>query len=457
MNRYRSLSLWHDTISDITPRSPLDGAVAVDVAIVGGGFTGLWTAYYLKRLQPDLSIAVIERETAGFGASGRNGGWASGEFAVGKKLVVEHGQEAVNRLYRMVFASIDEIGRVLAAEGITADFAKGGTLTFATSPAQRTRLQAMLAREERLGFGEDDYRWLDQNELETLARCEPALGAVFTPHCAAIHPAKAVRGLAEVVERLGVRIFERTAALSIEGGKIHTASGDVNAGSVIQSTEAFGVSMPGQKRRLAPVYSLMVATEPLPDHVWEEIGLADRPTFNDARHLIIYGQRTADGRLAFGGRGAPYHYGSAMAPSHEQNPVSHANIAKVLRWLFPQLREAGITHTWGGAVAVPRDWTAAITFDPGRRMGWVGGYVGSGVTATNLAGRTMADLVLGRDTDLVHLPWVGHRSPSWEPEPFRYLGINLARRLAPWADAAEFRSGRPSKVFGGLLESLTSH
>ncbi len=457
---YRSLSLWHDTLPEglPVPRSPLDGSIRADVAIVGAGYTGLWASYYLKLLQPDLRIVVIEAEIAGFGASGRNGGWASGEFALNMRTATgSYGESGVQSLFRTVFASIDEIGSVCRREGIDSDFHKGGTVTFATSPAQVARLQKLVGAERDAGFGEDDVRWLDAAETALVGSTEQALGSVFTPHCAAIHPGKLARGLASVVERMGVEIYEQTAATSIEPGMVVTRTGSVLSPVILTCTEAFSVSLPGRRRDVAPIYSLMIATEPLSQEIWDEIGLADRPTFNDARHLVIYGQRTADGRLAFGGRGAPYHFGSKIKRSYEQDDATHQNIAEVLRWLFPQIGGAQITHRWGGAVAVPRDWNASISFDRASGLGRAGGYVGAGVTASNLGGRTLADLVLRRETDLVHLPWVGHRSRRWEPEPLRFVGINAGRALAPWADRRELRSGKPSRVLGGALKLLTGH
>jgi glycine/D-amino acid oxidase-like deaminating enzyme len=457
---YRSISLWHDTLPEgaTVPRPGLDGTVRADVAILGAGYTGLWSAYYLKKLDPTRDVVVIEADIAGFGASGRNGGWASGEFSLQRERAAARlGKDAVARLFREVHGSIDEIGRVVAEEDIDADFAKGGSLTLATSAAQAARLAEWVEDERTYGFDEGDFRWLGSDEVTERVRSDKAVGAVFTPHCAAVHPAKLATGLARVVEGMGVRILEQTRATAIEPGRVVTTRGDVKAPVVLRCTEAFTTGLPGGRRELAPIYSLMIATEPLPDAVWDEIGLADRETFNDARHLVIYGQRTADGRFAFGGRGAPYHFGSAMRPDFEQNPETHRKVAEVLRWLFPQMGDPRITHTWGGAVAVPRDWTASVAFDPVTGMGSAGGYVGAGVTATNLAGRTLADLVTGRDTDLVHLPWVGHVSRRWEPEPLRWVGINLGRSLAPWADAREFRTGKPARALGGLLHFLTGH
>jgi glycine/D-amino acid oxidase-like deaminating enzyme len=195
-----------------------------------------------------------------------------------------------------------------------------------------------------------------------------------------------------------------------------------------------------------PVYSLVIATAPLPPRTWERIGLARRETFTDHRHLIIYGQRTADGRLAFGGRGAPYHLGSRIRPDYDRDRGVHARLLETLVDLFPVLAGTRVTHAWGGPLGIPRDWCASVGLDHGTGLGWAGGYVGDGVATSNLAGRTLRDLVLGRDTDLTRLPWVGHRSRAWEPEPLRWLGINAGLRAMTVADAEERLTRRQSVV-----------
>ena len=204
-----------------------------------------------------------------------------------------------------------------------------------------------------------------------------------------------------------------------------------------------------------PVYSLMIATEPLPEAFWAAAGLAGRQTFSDNRHLVIYGQRTADGRLAFGGRGAPYHFSSRAHERYDRDKRAHGALRRTLLELFPSLEGAAITHAWGGPLGVPRDWFSSVGFERASGLAWAGGYVGDGVSTSNLAGRTLADLLLGRETDLVQLPWVGHRSRDWEPEPLRWLGINAALLAARMADRAE-RRGRAS-VVGTRVARLTGH
>jgi glycine/D-amino acid oxidase-like deaminating enzyme len=455
---YRNLSFWHDTVpGSLRPGSPLPGDAEADVAIAGAGYTGLWTAYYLSRAEPGLKIVVCEREIAGFGASGRNGGWCSALFPASLgKLERMAGAGQATAMYRAMQATVDEVGRVAAAEGIDCHWAKGGIVQLARSGVQLDRAASEVAEARSFGFGEDDLRLLSAAEAREIAGATDITGGTFTPHCAAVHPARLVRGLADAVRRRGVSVFERTPVLALEPGRLVTPSGVVRARYVIRATEGYTAGLPGQRRAVAPVYSLMIATAPLPAAAWAEIGLASRPTFSDGRHLIIYGQRTADGRLAFGGRGAPYHLGSAVRPSFDRVPAVFAALRRTLAELFPVLGDVEVTHGWGGPIGVPRDWCASVGLDRASGLGWAGGYVGDGVSTTNLAGRTLADLITGTDSEITRLPWVGHRSPPWEPEPLRWLGVNAGLQAMNWADRQEARTGRPSHAAGLMSRFLGS-
>jgi glycine/D-amino acid oxidase-like deaminating enzyme len=447
-------SFWLSTL-DLTPRAPLPGDTEVDVAIVGAGFTGLWTAYYLAVADPSLRIAVVEAEVAGFGASGRNGGWCSALFPTAPTAMArQHGRAATVAMFGELASTVDEVGRVASAEGIDCDYAKGGTIALVRSRAQEVRAHALVESESVFGV---EMSWLSAAEARERCGATSVLGGVFTPHCAAIHPGRLVRGLAETVERRGVAVYEQTRALELRPGAVETDRGTVRAPVVVRATEGYTSGLAGQRRAMAPVYSLMVATDPLPASFWSEVGLARRETFSDFRRMIIYGQRTADDRLAFGGRGAPYHFGSRVEPAYDRDTRVHSAIEATLTELFPALGSAPpITHRWGGPLGVPRDWTASVGFDRTAGLAWGGGYVGDGVGTSNLAGRTLADLITGVDSDLTTLPWVGHRSRRWEPEPLRWLGINAALRLTEASDTRESRTGRPSRV-AALLDRVIGH
>ena len=455
------ISFWMSTVDDdLTPSPALDHDLDVDVAIVGAGYTGLWTAYYLSVADPTLRIAVLEARIAGFGASGRNGGWCSALLPTSPgELVRRHGRDAALALVHAMESTVDEIGRVARAEGIEADYAKGGTLVMARNPAQRDR--ALAEVREAHGYGLE-LAWLDGPEATARVGATAVLGATYTPHCAAIHPAKLVRGLARVVRGRGVALYEQTPALAIApavGGaraSVRTPGGTVRADVVVRATEAYTARLPGLRRRMVPLYSLMIATEPLPPSFWDGVGLARRETFGDFRNLIIYGQRTADDRFAFGGRGAPYHWGSAIRDGFDQVPAVHRDLHAALRELFPAIGDAKVTHTWGGPLGAARDWTASVGYDPRTGLAWGGGYVGDGVATTNLAGRTLAQLIRGEDGELGRLPWVNHRSPAWEPEPLRFAAINTLTRVMGSADRVEQRTGRPARR-ASLVNRLVGH
>jgi glycine/D-amino acid oxidase-like deaminating enzyme len=443
-DRYRTVSFWHDTVpSDLSPRPALPGDTDVDVAIVGGGLTGLWTAYYLAKRDPGIRIAVLEKEIAGFGASGRNGGWCSALFpASAAALERRHGRDAAIRMRQAMIDTVDEVGRVATEEGIDCDYVKGGTLSFVRSPAQRIRAVADVA--EAAEYGVDHPRWSPQRDH------------VLDPACARLHPAKLVRGLAETVERMGVTIFEQTEVLDFARGTVTTNRGTVRCETVVLALEGYGATLRRTHRRLLPLYSLMIATEPLPDAVWDDIGMHHGQTFTDYRHLLVYGQRTADNRFAFGGRGARYHWGSSIRPEYDRAPRVFEHLHKTLVDFFPQAADAAVTHTWGGPLGVPRDWHAGVSFDRETGVAQAGGYVGDGLSTTNIAGRTLADLITGTDTELTALPWVGHRSPRWEPEPLRFIGSNLGLVAMTIADAEEKVTRRPS-LAAKVMAPLTGH
>lgn len=450
---WERLSLWHDTLDPAgpatawTPRPSLDGDIDADVAIVGAGFTGLWTAHYLAEADPELRIVVLEAETAGFGASGRNGGWCSALFPASASTLADMSDRAgALAQHRAMRETVDEVIRAAAAAGIDADIAKGGTVVLARSRAQWRRARQEVAHARSWDRGEDDLRLLDRAEATAMLNGSRTVGATYTPDCAAIHPARLVRGLATAVEGRGVTILERTRVRSIEPRVVHTDRGRVRARAIVRATEGYTSALEGESRTSIPVYSLIIATEPLSPEVWAEIGLARRETFSDHRHLVIYGQRTADDRLVFGGRGAPYHLGSRIRPEYDRDERVFARLYSTLVDLFPVLAGTRVTHAWGGALGIARDWCASVGFDRDTGLGWAGGYVGDGVSTTNLAGRTLRDLVLGHDTELTRLPWVGHRSPRWEPEPLRWLGINAGLRAMTLADAEESVTRLPSLV-----------
>jgi len=442
------ISYWWRASGGFPPRRPsLPGPLEADVAIVGGGYTGLWTAYYLAGRRPELRIVVLEAAFAGYGASGRNGGWVTAEMSGSRAIYAKApgGVAGVRALEAALRETVDEVGRVCAAESIECDFVKGGRLSVATTPSQLARLRDGLAAIRERGDGDDVYEFLSSGELAARVNVAGALAGLFAPASARIQPAALAAGLAAAAERRGVQIYEATPVSAIgtapgsaAGGAIaRTKFGDVRARSVLRCTEGYTAALPGLRRALLPMNSHMIVTEPLSPSAWKEIGWEGCETLGDEAHAYMYAQRTADGRIALGGRGVPYRYGSALDHLGETDPTTVAALTRVLRRMFPAAASAEIAHAWCGVLGVPRDWCATVTYHPASGLGWAGGYTGQGVAAANLAGRTLTDLVLGEASPLTALPWVGHRSRAWEPEPARWTGVHGLYALYRLADRLE--------------------
>jgi len=434
-------------------RAMLPGDRDADVCIVGAGYTGLWTAYYLKRADPALRIVVLEARFAGFGASGRNGGWLSGLVPGDRdRMAAQYGADRVLAWQRALNDAVDEVIDVAAGEGIDAGIVKGGTLEVARNRAQATRLAAAARAETR--WQVDGIQLLTKSEAAQRIRLDGVLAAYHNPHCARIQPARLVRGLAGTVERLGVVIHEGTPVTEIGGGHAGTPWGTVTAPVVLRATEGFTAALPGLKRRWLPMNSSMIATEPIPAALWDDIGWQGRETLGDTAHGFFYAQRTVDDRIAIGGRSVPYRYGSRTDRDGQVPARTIARLRSTLHAILPQVAGVSVAHGWCGVLAVPRDWEASVHFDRATGLGWAGGYVGHGVTATNLAARTLADLVLERTSPLTALPWVGHRCRNWEPEPLRWLGVRgmyLAYRAADRHEARGIASTSPIAVLADRI------
>ncbi|MEU4166580.1 FAD-dependent oxidoreductase [Streptomyces sp. NPDC026665] len=421
------ISFWYADDGLPAPREPLPGDASADVVVVGGGYTGLWTAYYLKKAAPSLRVTVLEQKFCGYGASGRNGGWLYNGIAGRDRYAELHGKEAAVRLQQAMNDTVDEVVRVAADEGIDADIHRGGVLEVAYTPAQLARLKAFHAHE--LTFGEKDRELYGAKETAERIRVADAVGSTWTPHGARLHPVKLVKGLAAAVEALGVTIHEQTPVTEIRPRHAVTPYGTVRAPYVLRCTEGFTANLKGQKRTWLPMNSSMIATEPLTDAQWAEIGWEGRETLGDMAHAYMYAQRTADGRIALGGRGVPYRFGSRTDNDGRTQQATVDALYGILVRLFPSLTGVQVSHAWSGVLGVPRDWCATVTLDRSTGLGWAGGYVGSGVATTNLAARTLRDLVRqdsgqAGGTELTALPWVGHEVRKWEPEPFRWIGVH---------------------------------
>ncbi|MEX5353328.1 FAD-dependent oxidoreductase [Pseudomonas juntendi] len=430
MQPWRTISLWMDQLDEpLCTRPALGQDLTVDVCIIGAGYTGLWTAYYLKRQAPHLSIAVIDAHTAGFGASGRNGGWLMGNLLGEDRMLASLSPQQRRASIELLHGIPDEVHGILQREGIDCDYRKGGVLYCAARyPEQERSQRAYLDDLYRQGMTEDDYRWLGPEQLDGQLRVSNAYGAIYSPHTATIQPAKLVRGLARTVENLGVALYENTPAIDWRPGEVRTPQATIRSHWVVPAVEGYAASLPPLGRHQLPVQSLLVATEPLPQSTWARIGLTQGQAFSESSRQVTYGQRTADDRLVFGARGG-YRFGGRLREDFSLTDAEIALRRYLFSELFPQLKDVRITHSWGGNLGMARRFHPHMLCDRQRGIALAGGYGGEGVGATNLGGRTLAALILDQHNALTAQPWVYDNRPlsslaTWPPEPCRWLGYN---------------------------------
>jgi glycine/D-amino acid oxidase-like deaminating enzyme len=429
---YASYSFWLETCGDdLTPRPPLDGSVEVDVAILGAGFTGLWTAYCLLRRDPSLEVLVVEREIAGFGASGRNGGWCVADFPVSPAVMTKrYGREASRAVALAMIDSVDDIGQVTRQEGIDAHYAHGGALLIARAEYDLPRLEESFEEYRAIGL-EDRVALLDAEQTAARMRVADAVGACWLREGAAIQPARLARGLARAVERRGGRIVEETTVTDYAGSppRLFTDRGEVRARrAIVLAGEAYLSRLPKLRRHVIPMTSHMVVTEPLPPEVWAEIGWAAREVVVGYGSTAGYLNHTADGRIAFGAYRARYPFHSRISDELDCMEDVFAHARRAARVWFPALRDVRFTHAWGGVFGVPRDRMPTMGFNPRTGVALAFGYSGEGVATSNLSGRVLTDLLTDTESALTHLPMASHQPVLWEPEPVRALGVNLVRR-----------------------------
>lgn len=457
MNHDTQANFWSSTITEhATPRPRLESRLQVDVAIVGAGFTGLWTAYYLKRLAPALDIVVLEAERVGHGASGRNGGWAVGNLAGLERHIGILSREQRRNCCRVLAGNVDEIGAVLSRESIQADFNKGGAIYAAARYPDQVAIQRdYLKHLHELGHDEADCYWLDAEQLAEKARFRNGYGGIYHRQVATVNPARLVAGLAETIERLGVTIYERSRVTMLDRHKVSTHGGDVEASTIVCATEGYADRFHDFKRHVIPVQSLVIATEPLSEAQWQEIGMAERPAFADASRLINYGHRSVDWRIVFGARGT---YALGARPKADQAIDDDAIRMRrdLLVDLFPALEGVKIDYGWGGSLGLSRNFRPHAILDRASGLATAGGYAGEGVAASHLFGRTLADLILERDSELARMPWAfthaSHRQliKRWEPEPLRWLAAQvIAYSYA--GEEALMRRGKPAPLIKPAL------
>lgn len=464
MRDYGTTSFWLETSGeDLTPRPALDRSIDADVAILGAGYTGLWTAYYLLRADPTLRVVLLERDIAGFGASGRNGGWCAPGLNISlTRLAQLHGHQPARQVYEAVFDAVDEVGRVAAAEGMDIEWRRGGELIVSRGPHETPSLEQYFRELDQFGFG-DRYELLDAAGLAGRVHIADGDGALYSSDGAAIHPGKLARGLARTVERMGATIYEQTEVTDYQPAgafsrrpSFSTISGEVTADVIVLAGEAYLTRLRRLHRSLIPIWSLIVLSEPLSDAVWQEIGWNEHELIGSPRYTVVYLSRTTDGRILFGGRGAPYRFGSPIRDEYDRHGPTHEMLRTLARDWFPQLCDVEFSHAWGGPLGMPRDWHPRFDFDRARGVAMAGGYIGHGVSTANLGGRTLAELITGQQTSRTELPLVGYRTRSWEPEPFRWMGVRFLQAALGRVDRLSEQSGQPPRG-RSLEEWLARH
>jgi glycine/D-amino acid oxidase-like deaminating enzyme len=437
---FRKKSFWMESLGAYRGRPPLDGSTRADVLIIGAGFTGLSTAIHLKEKRPSLKVLVLESDVVGFGASGRNGGFSMRLFGITMELTaMRYGREKTKEADRYMVKAVDHLERMVQKYRIECDYVRHGMMTVAANPRQLKHLEKEMRLAEELGI--KGLRWLTAEEARALVDSPTYLGARFDEHCALVHPVKLVRGLADAAERLGVDIRERTRVLDIRPDKseVRTDRGIVRADSIVIATNAFsGLFSPLRAKQL-PVYTYIALTEPLPAGQLKSLGWERRIGIEDARNLLHYYRLTPDNRLLFGGSDAIYYYGGPL--DRDRNELIFARLKRAVAETFPQLQGIRFTHHWGGPISATLDLVPVI----GRirpNVWYSVGCMGHGVSLTNYNGLTIAELLLGEESERTDFFIVGRRVTPLPPEPFRFLLAEAILRFFRYGDRKGMRAGK---------------
>lgn len=431
---FKEKSYWMTT-RDYSPGEPLQADIEVDVAIVGGGFTGLSSAYHIKKAEPGLRVALFESQVVGFGASGRNGGFNMTLFGLTMSITAFRFSKAKAREAHLYMErAVDYLRDLVNELNIDCDYEHPGFLRVATSEKYKKRILKEMELAHVLGV--EGIEWLDRSQTLEQLRSDMYLGAWWEPRCGILNPAKLAWGWADVVRPLGVEIYENSPVTEIarENGKVRleTPNGSVRADKVVMATNAWSHFFKELRRKQIPVWTHIVMTEPLKEAHFNEIGWQNRQGVEDARNLVHYYRLTVDNRLVMGGRDVSLSYGYDM--ERDLNPVTFDGLKDDVRELFPVLKDIKFTHEWGGPVSVPLDMAPAIGYAGDKNVVYSLGTVGHGVSMTQLNGRTVADLILERKTDLTDVFFVNRKTIPWPPEPLRNLTIKAILGYMHWED-----------------------
>lgn len=414
-------SMWLETAGEYEPNPPLQGEASVDVAIIGGGFTGLTTAYELLRADPAIRVAVLEAREIGYGASGRNGSFAMTVVGLGfAGTALIKGKEFLRRAHRYMMRAVDELDALVTRERLDCDMIRPGFLRVGTTPGYVKRLQSEVRLMNSLGF--DDIFWLERAEVNERVYSPLHLGAIWEPRLVLVHPMKLVRAEKELAVRNGATIYENSPVLRVQRGRqlrVETERGAVLADKVVFATNAYSHLFPELRRKQVPAFTHMMSTEPLSPVQLEEIGWQGREGLEDSRNLIHHYRLTADNRITMGGGPVGFTWGNSL--HGDDSPDAWRKVEERFRLTFPSLRDVRFSHRWGGPFSVTTDLTPSIGYIGDQRALYSLGCIGHGVSMTHLNAQTLRDMVLERKTDLLEGPFVRSRILPWPPEPLRTM------------------------------------
>jgi glycine/D-amino acid oxidase-like deaminating enzyme len=449
----RNSIYWWET-EEVSPGQPLRGTERADVCIVGGGYTGLWTAYHLKQAEPSLDVAVVERSWAGSGASGHNDGYAMTLLDMSLHHLVErHGPERAGAAHEAVARSVIEIGEFCAEHDVDAEYERNGFAAIAVNDGHMWRLERDLEAAERIG-AEQDFRLLEGEAARAVIGSPIVRGVLKEGRGALLNPHKLVRGLARAVEELGVRIHERSPATSVVAGRVETELGAVQAPRIVVATNAYQHTFPQFRSKVVPLWSYAMATEPLTNDQRGRVAWPGREGFEDKRNFITIGRPTADGRILWGGRLAPYFFGNDMDLRHLSNERVFAELREAWARYFPMWRDVTFTHAYGGCVAITSTFLPYVgSLGDGVFYGY--GYNGHGVAPSHTVARTLCDLLLDRESEYTDLLFVNQdKEPGLPPEPLRFLGTRLTTALLDRQDRRMDRGGAAAEMDPLLLRVI---
>ena len=445
--------LWRDGIDSLSLPA-LSSDLDCDVAIIGGGFSGLWSAFHLLHLDSSLSIAVFESEEIGFGASGRNGGWVSADYPVDlATLARRYPTKDVQGFAELLSKGVDEIGEIAREIAPRARFRKSGSLSFATHELQLQRLRESIDQRHQL---------LTREETQSKVAIPSAIGGLFTENCATVNPRGLLLDLAGYLQSRGVMIFERSFATHYDDGPPSNDGGlwvndfRVSARWKILAMEAFTP----KSREQIPLYSLMIATRPLSSEEQAALQWTPGLAIAEATNNVNYAQFSADFRIALGGRGARYPFAGHLDRALESDTRTHRNLSEMIHKWFPQLggsdqhSSIDVTHHWGGPIAIRRNWESRICVDHRKGLARLGGYVGDGLTMSFVAARAVAEEIVTGENPLAEMPISTDcsKAKKWPIEPFRYIGANALISSIARLDESE-EAGRQSPT-GRFLKRL---